>query len=421
MGALAVIALRDYQLAAVRAVDRAIVSGERSLLVVAPTGAGKGHVIAHLARRARSLVLVHRAEIVRDLAARCAPASVRTLIAGTYDGPADATVTVALVQSLHAGSVEIPGLELIVTDEAHHAVASTYRALYARHPQAFHVGLTATPSRSDGVGLGDVYDSLYVAARPSELLARGLLAPIRVLAPESASSTLADHAAAAYARHAAGRSAVVFVRGVAEAHALAAAWPEPAAAITGDSAGREDAIARFRRGELRALINVYVLTEGTDLPEADVCVLARGCTSAATYLQIVGRVLRPLPGKHAMLIDLRGVVHTHGLPHDDREWSLAGRTGSARASTLAMRTCRACWYVYRGDVCPECQTAAPTTPPSRVTVRALGEVRTVAREEHGAYLRALVRRFPNPAQARVIFYRKTGAWPTREQMERARA
>lgn len=415
------IALRDYQLAAVRAVDRAIVGGERSLLVVAPTGAGKGHIIAHLARRARSLVLVHRAEIVRDLAARCAPASVRTLIAGTYDGPADATVTVALVQSLHAGSVEIPGLEMIVTDEAHHAVADTYRALYARHPLAFHVGLTATPSRSDGVGLGDVFDSLYVAARPSELLARGLLAPIRVLAPDSASATLADHAAAAYTRHAAGRSAIVFVRTVAEAHALADAWPEHAVAITGDSVGRAGAIDRFRRREVRALINVYVLTEGTDLPEAEVCILARGCTSAATYLQIVGRVLRPLPGKHAMLIDLRGVVHTHGLPHDDREWSLAGRTGSARASALAMRTCRACWYVYRGDVCPECQTAAPPPPPSRVSVRALGEVRTVSREDQGAYLRALVRRFPNPAQARVIFWRKTGAWPTREQMERARA
>lgn len=413
--------LRDYQLAAVRAVDRAHVSGERSLLVVAPTGAGKGHVIAHLARRARSLVLVHRAEIVRDLAARCAPARVRTLVAGTYDGPEDATVTVALVQSLHAGSVEIPGLELIITDEAHHAVASTYRALYARHPHAFHVGLTATPSRSDGQGLGDVFDSLYVAARPSELLARGLLAPIRVIAPDSASSTLAEHAATAYARHAPGRSAVVFVRTVAEAHALAEAWPVPAAAITGDSAGRAEAIERFRRGELRALVNVYVLTEGTDLPEAEVCILARGCTSAATYLQIVGRVLRPLPGKHALLIDLRGVVHTHGMPLDDREWSLDGRTGSARAVSLALRTCLACWHMYRGDVCPECRTPAPAPPPSRVSVRALGEVRQVSREDQGAYLRALVRKFPNPAQARVIFYRKTGAWPTREQMERARA
>ena len=412
--------LRDYQIRAVDAVDRAQLEGTRSLLIVAPTGAGKGHVIAHLARRQRSLVLVHREEIVRDLARRCAPASVRTLIAGDYDGPADAQVTVALVQSLHAADVVIPGLELIITDEAHHAVASTYRALYARHPDAIHVGLTATPARSDGVGLGDVYEEIHVAARPSELLERGLLAPISVLAPDSPSDSLADHAAAAYQRHADGRQAIVFVRTVGEARALAAEWPAPAAAITGSSRGRTESIEAFRRGELRALINVYVLTEGTDLPEAEVCVLARGCTSAATYLQIVGRVLRPLPGKRALLIDLRGVVHTHGLPHDDREYSLTGARGVGRAtSALALRTCLSCWHVYRGDACPECGTAAPPPPPSRVVQRELRAVSYVDPRQHEGLLRALVRRFPNPQQARIVFFKKTGRWASKQEMSHA--
>jgi len=408
------VTLRDYQARAVEVCEAAT----EPVLVVSPTGSGKGHMIAELARRAPTLVLAHREEIVRDLAQRVGHA--RTLVAGRWEGPATAPVTVALVQSLDAGAVTLPGLGRIVTDEAHHAVASTYRALYARHPGARHAGFSATPSRGDGRGLGDVYARLHVAATPRELLERGLLAPVTVLAPPTAGVALADDAARAYERYGDGRRAVVFVATVHEAEQLAARWPVPCGVVTGETRDRAELLARFAAGDLRTLINVYVLTEGTDVPEAEVCVLARGCTSAATYLQIVGRVLRPLPGKRALLVDLRGAVHVHGLPHDDRTWSLSGTTGRAAVSVETLRTCRECWYVYRGAVCPACGAAPPAPKPPVVSVRPLREVVSVDPGRRAALLRGLCRKHSNPAQVRVIYWRMTGAWPTAEDLRNAR-
>src|SRR5690606_12153671 len=151
-------------------------------------------------------------------------------------------------------------------------------------------------------------------------------APRRRLKREIAGDPVERYLAAAR-----GRRAIFFAVSVEQARELADrlnAADVPAACIHGETPAedRADALARFVAGELIALTNVYVLTEGADLPAAEVCVLARGFSHASTYLQCIGRVLRPAPGKEsALVLDLCGVSRTFGVPADEREYSLEGR------------------------------------------------------------------------------------------------
>lgn len=412
--------LRSYQIRAVRDVDAAWMTS-RSVLLVLPTGAGKGTIAAHVLheeteRGGRPLLLVHREEIVRDVARRIGGDDVATLVAGKLEGPADARILCASVQSLMSTCLDWRPT-LLLTDEAHHAVAVTYRTLYARHPDARHLGLTATPMRRDKTALGDVYDELVTGPSPAELRDAGFLVPCDVASPAAYGSLLADDPVLAWKKWGGGRPTIVFTTSVDEAERLAAAWPAPAAAIHGTTRGRAEILDRFRRGELRALVNVFVLTEGTDLPSAEVCMIARGCDSPATYLQMVGRVLRPCEGKsRALLIDLRGVVHAHGLPYDARTYSLTGKAISRPKDVLPLTTCKSCYTVFRSGpiTCPRCGVNQPRPPRPRVVKRELlANPALVPESEKAAHWRALRAKFPNPKQAFVIFRNRYGHAPPR--------
>jgi hypothetical protein len=117
------------------------------------------------------------------------------------------------------------------------------------------------------------------------------------------------------------------------------------------------------------LINVFVLTEGFDAPATEVCIIARGCTHTGTYLQMVGRVLRPAPGKTAaILIDLAGVSWSHGLPTEDRAYSLDGKKPISSSGTL--KVCPACGGCYAPDGARECPFCGHVTGDDSRTVRA---------------------------------------------------
>lgn len=412
--------LRPYQVRAVRDVDAAWLTS-RSVLLVLPTGAGKGTIAAHVLheeteRGGRPLLLVHREEIVRDVARRIGGDDVATLIAGKLEGPESARILCASVQSLTSSGLDWRPT-LLLTDEAHHAVAATYRSLYARHPDARHLGLTATPMRRDKTALGDVYDELVVGPSPAELRDAGWLVPCDVVCPESYGSTLADDPVRAWKKWGADRQTIVFASTVDEAKRLASEWPAPAAVIDGTTRRRAEILSRFRSGELRCLVNVFVLTEGTDLPEASCCVIARGCDSPATYLQMVGRVLRPAPGKRsALVIDLRGVVHSHGLPYDAREYALTGKAISRPKDVLPITTCKSCFTVFRSGplTCPMCGVNQPRPRPPVVKTRnLLANPELVSEGAKLSHWRALQARFPNPKQAFVIFRKRYGHAPPR--------
>lgn len=418
------ISLRDYQVRAVDAAEEAFLHGARSVLVVAPTGAGKGTIAAwrlqaEVARGGRVLFLVHREEIVSDVASRLLRGGctdVATRAGGRLVGAPDARVQVCSVQTLTARPDARPAATLLVTDEAHHAVASTYRALYQAYPGVPHLGLTATPERTDRTALGDVFDQLVTVATVRELTSAGWLVPCDVIAPARGTDALACSPAEALARYAPRGRALVFCGTKAEAAELAA--QHGGACVIGETRDRGDVIRAFRRGEIPFLTTVQVLTEGVDVPEAEVVILARGCSSVGMFMQITGRVLRPCAGKtRALLVDLRGAVHTHGLPDDDREFSLSGRAiGKPKGDPV--RQCASCGRVARSwpGACPRCGAEAPPMPRQRVKPEAMAAVSSVAgTAERRAYFDALVaqmfRSGYRPGWVGIRFKARYGHWP----------
>lgn len=366
--------LRDYQESALQQVRRELGRGHKSVLLVAPTGAGKGTIAAHVlrntvARGGRALFLVHRGEILSDVRGRLAAAGLLDTAILKAGEPAQlaAPVQLASVQTLASRGHVRPPATVVVWDEAHHAVADTYRQIRADYPDAVHLGLTATPQRADRSSLGDCFEALVVAATPRQLRDRGFLVPCDVRAADPGEG-LAMAPLEAYQRWGEGKKAVVFCATVAESKAAAGAF-----AAAGYSAGhidgetdartREGLLRRLETGECQVLCNVFVLTEGVDIPSIEVCLLARGCQAESTFLQMVGRVLRPAPGKdRALLIDLRGVVWEHGLPYEDREYSLDGR-GIRRktAGAVSVWSCEECYLVNprSAQACERCGTPKP--------------------------------------------------------------
>lgn len=375
---------RDYQLRAVEGCRAAYRRGTRAVLLVVPTGGGKtviGSLVVEgaLARGRRVLWLAGRRELVDQAAARL-PGRVGIVMAGR-PRDLDAPVQVASLDTI-VGQ-DVPPVDLVVYDEAHHAVAATSRQVLERHPRAYVLGLTATPVRSDGVALGDVFGELVLGPSVRELIADGHLVPCEVLAPRRLHGTLSEDPVTAWTNYGQGRPGFAFHATVDGSKAFVARLHE--AGVTAahvdsqtPAAVRARAVEAFRQGEVECLSSVHVFTEGVDVPRAAVCLLARGCGNAGTYLQMVGRVLRPYPGKDvARVIDLRGVVHDHGLPDDDREWSLEGVQGRARASDRQPITqCQACGYVWRwvaSGPCERCGHRA-VRPPQRVVRRGLERV-----------------------------------------------
>lgn len=373
--------LRPYQQRAVEAVF-----AERGhVCLVAPTGSGKTRmgveILAQLADRA--VWVVHRRELLQQA-----------------EAVLDAAGLLHRVTPITVQSSDRPTASVVLLDEAHHYAASDWSAIADTYADAWRIGLTATPERSDGRALGDLFDRLVIAADYSDLIGDGHLVPCRVLRPESGIDRgLAADPLDAYLRHAEGRSGFLFCSRIDEARDLAARFTAagiPAAAVDAETGSdeRDAAIGGLRNGSLRLLTNVYALTEGVDVPHASVCLLARGVGHVSPYLQMVGRVLRAAPGKtDALLIDLPGVSHIHGMPTEDRLYSLDGQ--GIRPAAASVTTCMMCGASYETGplACPECgfQKPAEDWQPMRIYNAELREVYLGAATSDDAKLREYVR------------------------------
>lgn len=348
--------LRGYQKNGIAAALQEL-ENHRSVLLVAPTGAGKGTMIAHMAttevRRGPVLVLAHRREIVLDLADRIRERGPRVGVVMRHH-PADweAPVQVASVQSM----VRLPTyrFRFVVTDEAHHYLAEEWRGVVERQGAARVVGLTATPQRSDGKPLGDMYEKLIDVVSYEELLRRRYLVPCRVLRPAyRLEGGLAQEPYAAYLKHAEGRRAFMYTSTIAAAKRQVRLLKQhgvPAVGIYADTdpLERADALEALREGTLQVVVNVETMTEGVDVPEVSCVVLARECAYAGAYVQCTGRSLRPAPGKeNALLLDLAGSSYRHGHPTAERLYSLQGREPISLARALFTETMQLRAYTRR--------------------------------------------------------------------------
>lgn len=368
--------LRDYQERSCKGVEDAWLAGHRRVCLVIPTGGGKTRVGQELVQRAarpKTLWVAHRRELVQQAAERLRDAFGHTrvgIIAAGHDRSPHAPVQVASIQTLIARDHR-PEADLLVFDECHHIKASTYKQLADHYSGALQLGLTATPERKDGSALGDMYDHLVVGAQYSELIAQGHLVNCRVLQPPAiaGSGNLAVSPFKAWSQWAPGSLTFGFAQTVALAEQYAQEFQQAGVCAEFAEAKtprdvRQSHLTMFRSGLIRALWNVYLFTEGTDVPQAETALLARGCGHASIFLQIAGRVLRPAPGKTiATLIDLTGASLIHGMPTEDRIYSLTGQ-GIKRTSLAALKVCQRCGATILSayQKCPECGYEFPRNP-----------------------------------------------------------
>jgi DNA repair protein RadD len=419
-----VLAPRDYQLRAIEACRAQYAKGRRAVCLVLPTGAGKTVVASvvvgsHVERPNTSVLFaVHRNELEDQ-----AESKFRDV--GLTVGPMF-RVQIESIQTLVKRGT-LPKASLVVFDECHHlADHNTWGDLPKRYLEqgAQILGLTATPSRGDGRPLAG-FDSLVVGTTLSELTARGYLVPCTVIAPPRGSE-LADPVAALQ-EYAPGRPAIVFASNVAHAEQIAASLRSlgvRAESVDGKlhPTERKRRLDDFKAGRLLVLTSVHVLTEGFDATRAEVCVVARGCSAACTWLQMVGRVLRPHPGKKsALVIDCKGCVYEHGLPSDDREWSLNGKQGRALEKLVSLRQCPQCGAVFRrAPVCLHCKYTFPLEPPPQARVIPMTEVASVdgfgerARTMYLGFVAIAKTRGYKPGWAAMLFKSKMGRFPPRE-------
>lgn len=369
--------LRPYQERAIADLRTSYAAGHRAPVLVLPTGGGKTVIAAAIVKGAidrgnRVLFLAHRTELLDQTVRKLENAGitdVRMIRASSDLGSPTAKVTVASVQTLTRWAGRMPPAELVAFDECHHVVAETWQAIADNYRAARLLGLTATPQRADGRPLGDVFDSLVIGATARELTDLGHIVPCRIWAPFTKLETgeLGMTPVEAYLRHAAGQRAVVFCATLEHARQTSEALNAAGVACGVVHGGlnaltRSDTLKRFESGELRAVCNVYVLTEGWDCPAASVCILAKKPKHAGTFLQMVGRVLRPAPGKtSALMLDLCGSVHDHGTPDCERDFTLDGK-GIRQAGREPIRQCPTCGSVFispSDGICPECGAAMP--------------------------------------------------------------
>ena len=397
------ITLHPFQCTVVDQIEKQIEQGQRKLLLVAPTGSGKTVMGAAVINRVvdhghRVLVIAHRREIITQTRDKLVANGLNpgVVLAGLEDELRPfAEVQVAAIQTLHARGVRskrmaMPAATYLIIDEAHHTRARTYQKLLEIYPDARVIGLTATPCRGDGRGLGNIFEALIEAPQIAELIVGGYLLRSRVYAPVDPdlrgvqtqngdyvvkqlstrmnTAGLVGDVVSDWREHGECRKTVAFAVDVAHSVAIKNAFLQAnvrAAHIDGDTpkVERDEILARLKAGELDVVSNCMVLTEGWDMPEVGCCILARPTKQMGLFRQMIGRVLRPAPGKpDAIILDHSGAVFRHGLPEDHIEWTLhtdrraenPKQAKRRRGEEPKLRECPQCKILMGNPPCPHC-------------------------------------------------------------------
>ena len=385
----------------------AALAARGNTLGVAPTGAGKTIMLSAvtgemIADGARACVLAHRDELTAQNRAKF-----QRVVPGVSTSVIDATekswigqVAFAMVPTLARASnlADMPRLDLLVVDEAHHAVADSYRRVIDRvrdaNPDARIFGVTATPNRGDRKGLREVFDNVADQVRLGELIASGHLVPPRTFVIDvgvqdelrSVRKTMSDFDMAEVAgimdrepvtgeviRHwkekAGDRQTVVFCSTVDHAQNVTEAFKAAgvsAALIHGELAAetRKAILADYADGVIRVIVNVAVLTEGWDHPPTSCVVLLRPSSFKSTMIQMVGRGLRTVdPEEHPGIVKTDCIVldfGTSSLIHGtlEQDVDLDGRAEGGDAPTKTCPCCEADIPLAATE-CPLCGEAFP--------------------------------------------------------------
>jgi superfamily II DNA or RNA helicase len=378
--------LRPYQEDLVNQIRLQYQLGHRNVLMVLSTGGGKTCIFTHIAQQAakkgnRVCILVHRQELL-DQASRAMP-MLHGCIRANRSMDLSHAVQIASVQTLARRLHLIPPefFQLIIVDEAHHTNAGTWRKVIEHFRQAHLLGVTATPCRTDGRGLGEWYQTMVQGPSAQWLTDEGYLAAARVLAPPGFSSaglrkkmgdfdakeaeqrvgTIMGDIVGHYRKHLSGQTAIAFCCSVAHAEAVAGLFTSQgiaAASIDGTMASeqRSDLLTALSTGRLKVLTSCALIGEGVDVPSVGGCILLRPTQSEALHLQMIGRCLRPSGAKVAVVLDHVGNTLRLGHHLEGREWTLEGIAKRDREKAPSVKVCPRCFAAMASaaQVCGEC-------------------------------------------------------------------
>jgi DNA repair protein RadD len=375
--------------------------GFARVLMQLATGAGKTFIFCRIAAGAiakgkRVWLLGHRAEILTQISDALYALGIDHGVLEGGQADTDSTIVVASIATMarRLDRYKDAPPDLIIVDEAHHAVAGSWRKILNAFPKARVLGVTATPERLDGRGLGDVFETMITGPDVAELTRQGYLVPAVVYAPSvavdlsgvrtRAGDYAADDLAKVMSRGALvgdaiehyktlgdGVPAIAFAVNVAHSQQIAARFNAAgiaAAHLDGETPAleRKRLIAALGAGKLKLLCNCGLISEGVDVPIVGAAILMRPTQSLALYLQMVGRALRPAPGKdRAIILDHAGNSLRHGLPADPREWSLEGKPRQQRDQPdRRHRHCKACSAINAAGTlrCVGCGAELKPTP-----------------------------------------------------------
>ena len=360
--------LREYQTELIARTRKSWAAGHKRPCIVLGCGGGKSVIVAEIARRTtakrnRVLFIVHRKELCDQ-------------IRHTFEwwGVDMDYCTIGMVQTITRRLTKIRPPALIITDENHHCLANSYRRIYEAFPDAYCVGVTATPVRLDGSGLGDVNDDLIVGPPTRWLIDNGYLAPyqyysVKLIDADALRTRRGEYdltgvvldrkiygdVIQSYRKFADGLKAICYCPSIPYSEQMAERFRAagiPAAHIDGstDKKERDRIIADFRAGKVQVLCNVDLISEGFDVPDCGAAILLRPTKSLTLYIQQAMRCMRYKPGKTAVIIDHVGNVFRHGFPDDDRDWDLYAKPDKKARKKPEVRA----------KECPQCMAAVPS-------------------------------------------------------------
>jgi len=423
-----VTSLHPFQQEGVTAIGDAFRAGHRAVLYQLATGGGKTTVFSHIGARMvdngrRVGVLVHRRELLDQARARLAVEGIEAAaIAPRQEIDLAGLAHVASVKTLVKRLDKLPPdwFDLLVVDECHHTPAGTWSKVLDHFSAARVLGVSATPCRQDGTGLGQWYQQLICGPSPQWLTDHNYLAPAEMFSPPGidrgkirqrmgefiageASAMMRDgsiigDSLALYRQHLDGRTAVAFCCDVAHAEAVADMFRRngvPAAAIDGTMRRDSCAIPRILRdlanGTLKVVTSCDLIGEGTDIPSVGGALLLRPTQSVALHLQQIGRPLRYQPGKVAIIVDQVHNVREHGNHiwdqyGRDRVWTLEGsKRGRSKPPAPSVRVCPQCYSCLRSGTqrCHGCGYEWVLW--RRELQHVAGELEAVTRPDPGAF------------------------------------
>lgn len=369
--------LREYQQDFYSRIRHSIATVHKRIMCVAPCGSGKSVVIQKIIESAQQkhntvLILCHRREIIDQLTERLKP----------YPN-----ATVGMVQTITRRLSDTPEPNIIIIDEAHTAKSASYMRILEHFGNSYALYFTATPQRTDGKGFADIADDMVNSVSVKWLINNGYLAPYEYYAPKTLldtselsvkqgeydgkqAATMLDKpkiygdVLTCYHKYADGMKTIIYCSSVEHSEKTASVFNDagiPAAHIDGKTPKqtRADIIKKFRSGEITVLCNYSLIVEGFDVPDAGCVICLRPTQSLIVHIQSTMRCMRYKSGKTAVILDMVGNYVRHGLPDDERQWSLQGKQKQTRKqeqNIIKARVCEKCFRTYAGNnrVCPYC-------------------------------------------------------------------